>query len=84
MANFQDSQISTRLREHNELNNEQLLDLAVNLLNCKNASISRQSEVSASFTGTDGYNPGDDMQSSLGYRPPASKVFHSTYRFEHD
>ena len=74
VANFQDSQISTRLRENNELNNEQLLDLAVNLLNCKNASISRQSEVSASFTGTDGYNPGDDMQSSLGYRPPVSNV----------
>ena len=45
--NLQDPSISARLRERPELNNEQLLDLAVTLLNCKNASLSRQSEVNA-------------------------------------
>ena len=49
VGNFQDSAISARLRERLDLNNEQLLDLAVTLLNCKNASLSRQSEVNAAF-----------------------------------
>ena len=49
--NFQDSSISARLRERLDLNNEQLLDLAVTLLNCKNASLSQshQSEVNAAI-----------------------------------
>ena len=76
VANFQDSQISTRLRENNQLNNEQLLDLAVNLLNCKNASISRQSEVNASLAYNSEYDrpdfDQDDIQSSFNYRPPAA------------
>ena len=49
IGNFQDSSISARLRERPELNNEQLLDLAVTLLNCKNASLSRLSDVNAAF-----------------------------------
>ena len=53
VANFQDSQISARLRERADLTNEQMLDLAVTLLNCKNASVQRQTEVNASFTTLD-------------------------------
>lgn len=76
VANFQDSQISTRLRENNQLNNEQLLDLAVNLLNCKNASISRQSEVNASLAYNSEYDRAnfhqDDIQPSLNYISPTA------------
>ena len=53
VANFQDAQISARLRERADLTNEQMLDLAVTLLNCKNASVQRQTEVNASFTTLD-------------------------------
>ncbi|KAL5256508.1 hypothetical protein ACHWQZ_G011677 [Mnemiopsis leidyi] len=50
IGNLQDSSISARLRERPELNNEQLLDFAVTLLNCKNASLSRQSEATLTKT----------------------------------
>ena len=50
IANFQDSAISARLRERPEITNEQLLDLAVTLYNCKQASLSRQSEVNLTET----------------------------------
>ena len=41
--NLQDSQISARLREHPEVENEEILELAVTLMNCKNASLPKQS-----------------------------------------
>ena len=41
--NLQDSQISARLREHPEVPNEEILELAVTLMNCKNASLPKQS-----------------------------------------
>ena len=49
IANFQDSSISARLRERPEVDNEALLDHAQTLVNCKNASLSRQTEVNASL-----------------------------------
>ena len=56
IGNIQDSTISARLRERPELNNEQLLDLSVMLVNCKNASLSRQSEVNAALSPQSAYD----------------------------
>jgi hypothetical protein len=64
IGNIQDSGISARLRERPELNNEQILDLAVTLLNCKNASLSRQSEVNAAF------GPQSAFEQALDTEPP--------------
>ena len=47
VSNFQDATISARLREKSDLDNEQLLDLVVTLLNCKNGSLARQTKVDA-------------------------------------
>ena len=68
VGNFQDSAISARLRERLDLNNEQLLDLAVTLLNCKNASLSRQSEVNAAFEPSSPYDQATDVE------PPARPI----------
>ena len=68
VGNFQDSAISARLRERLDLNNEQLLDLAVTLLNCKNASLSRQSEVNAAFEPSSPYDQATDVE------PPARSL----------
>jgi hypothetical protein len=68
IGNFQDSTISARLRERPELNNEQLLDLSVTLLNCKNASLSRQSEVNAIF------GPNSAYDQALDVEPPAQSL----------
>ena len=45
ISNLQDSQISARLRENPQLTNEEVLELAVTLMNCKNASLPRSSNV---------------------------------------
>ena len=68
IANFQDSSISARLRERPELDNEGLLDLAVTLVNCKNASLSRQSEVNASF------GPPSAFDQALEVNPPVRSL----------
>ncbi|KAL5258187.1 hypothetical protein ACHWQZ_G012974 [Mnemiopsis leidyi] len=49
IANLQDSSISARLRERPEMTNEQLLDLAVTLLHCKQASLSRQADINVTY-----------------------------------
>lgn len=45
LNNLQDSQISSRMREHPEMNNEEILEFAVTLMNCKNASLPKQSTI---------------------------------------
>ena len=71
IGNFQDSSISARLRERPELNNEQLLDLAVTLLNCKNASVARQTDVNAAIdTVQSMYND----QAIIGVEPAHSSL----------
>ena len=69
IGNLQDSGISARLRERPELTNEQILDMAVTLLNCKNASLSRQSEVNAAFGPKSAFDQTLDVESSV--RPPS-------------
>lgn len=64
IGNIQDSGISARLRENPQLNNEQILDMAVTLFNCKNASLSRQSEVNAAF------GPQSPFDQALDVEPP--------------
>ena len=47
IMNLQDSGISARLRERPDDNNEAILELAVTLMNCKNASVGRQIDTAA-------------------------------------
>ena len=70
IGNIQDSSISARVRERPEVTNEQLLDLAVTLLNCKNASLSRQSEVNAVFGPQSAFDQALDVEPPV--RSPAS------------